>query len=110
MKTNDATRATAEGLPTLTRRLFLRNTAVAGAIAATAVPAVAEPSILTPRERLDAAIEELKAASEAIWPDVNDWTVNIGLTDRVPVLVAAYTPLGREMAEPFRKPNPEAVI
>jgi hypothetical protein len=77
----------------ITRRLFLRNSAVAGAAAATAaVPTVAEAKSISPRERLDAAIAELKAASEAIWPQIEDWTTHIDVTRAVPVMLVAFVP------------------
>lgn len=55
----------------ITRRLFLRNTAAAGAVGATiAAPAVAEPAQpLSPDERIEAAIEEIKAAMWEKWPN-----------------------------------------
>lgn len=77
----------------ITRRLFLRNTAAASAVgAAVAVPAVAEPAP-TPRERLDAAITELKAAAAEIWPTADDWTIHVdGVVPSVPLMIAAYDP------------------
>jgi hypothetical protein len=42
--TNDATRATAEAMPAISRRRFLLNTTMAGAAVAVAAPAKAEPS------------------------------------------------------------------
>lgn len=76
----------------LTRRLFFRNTAVASAIGVTVTAAPvarAEPQ-MTPRERLDAAIAELQAATLALWPDVDHWTIYVDVTEAVPVMVAAH--------------------
>ncbi|GAA2885565.1 hypothetical protein GGQ99_005069 [Aminobacter niigataensis] len=54
----------------ITRRLFLRQTAVAGVGATVGSTAVAEPiQPLTPDERIEAAIEEIKAAYWQKWPD-----------------------------------------
>lgn len=51
----------------MNRRQFLRTApVVAGAIA---VPAFAEPTPLTPDERIEAAIEEIKVAFREKWPD-----------------------------------------
>lgn len=60
---NTSVRAATEGLPSITRRVLLRNTAVAGvAGAGVAVPATAAPQKLTPAERTDAPLEEIKDA------------------------------------------------
>jgi hypothetical protein len=76
----------------LTRRLFLRHTAVAGAAVASSIPpASAEPE-LTPRERLDAAIVELKAAANAIWPNADDWIVKIEAASTIPLFINNYDP------------------
>lgn len=81
----------------ITRRLFLRNTAAASAVTATiAVPVAAEAAILSPRERLDAAITELKAAAEAIWPTADDWMIRIEASPSVPILISSYDPNWRE--------------
>lgn len=58
----------------ITRRLFLRNTAAAGAVAATVTtPAVAEAiAERSADERIEAAIAELQAALQEKHPD---WTV-----------------------------------
>ncbi|MBE0580825.1 hypothetical protein [Devosia sp.] len=69
------------GLPigAMSRRALLAGLGTATASAALAVPAIAaiQPGeagpILTPRERLDQAIAEFKAAYEAIYDDVDDW-------------------------------------
>lgn len=55
----------------ITRRLFLRHTAAAGAAGATiAAPAVADAAEpMTPDERISAAIEEIKIAFWEKWPD-----------------------------------------
>jgi hypothetical protein len=44
----------------------------------------------SPRERLDAAIAELKAAANAIWPAADDWMVKIDGTESVPLLITNY--------------------
>ncbi|MHA6645055.1 twin-arginine translocation signal domain-containing protein [Mesorhizobium sp. A623] len=49
--TNDATRATAEAMPTINRRRFLLHTATTGAALAVAVPATAAEPELSPREQ-----------------------------------------------------------
>jgi hypothetical protein len=55
----------------ITRRLFLRNTAVAS-VAGTAVVAPAAASLkLTPDERIEAALEEIKDAILEMRPDSN---------------------------------------
>lgn len=77
----------------ITRRLFLRNTAAAGAVgAAVAAPAIAAEPEMTPCERLDAAIAELKAAAKAIWPTADDWMIHVDASPSVPLMVAAYDP------------------
>ncbi|RJG46646.1 hypothetical protein [Mesorhizobium sp. DCY119] len=83
----------------LSRRLFLRNTAVAGAVLTTAVaPAVAAPVSLSPRERLLAALEEVKAAAQELWPDIEGWTEPAVPTDAegpyvaIPVMLIAHKP------------------
>ncbi len=54
----------------ITRRIFLRHTAAAGAAVAVTAPAVADPvQPPTPDERIAAAIEEIKAAFWQKWPD-----------------------------------------
>lgn len=60
MKPKDATRATAETVPEISRRRFLLNTTIAGAAVAIAVPvATAEPA-MTPRERAIWHMRELE--------------------------------------------------
>lgn len=84
----------------ITRRTFLRNTAVAGAVGATiAAPAVAAEPEMTPRQRLDAAIAELKAASTELWPTADDWTVRIKATPSVPLMIVAYDPEWKSRGE-----------
>jgi hypothetical protein len=60
----------------ITRRLFLQSTpaivTVAGAIVA---PAVAEAATVTPQERFDAALAELKDAAQALDPRFYDWKI-----------------------------------
>lgn len=66
----------------ITRRRALTSIAAIPAMGTAAiVPAMAEP-IITPRERLDAAIVELKAAAEALDPTIRHWTEGV-VTDDV---------------------------
>lgn len=87
----------------ITRRLFLRNTAVLplGAATLAAVAAKAEPATptleplvyaadrvnmwehppITPQERFDKAVLELKRAVQAIDPTVADWIVKFAAND-----------------------------
>ena len=52
--------------PEINRRRFLTHTAIAGAVAATvAAPVIVEVASASPRERLEAAIEELRSAMKA---------------------------------------------
>lgn len=52
--------------PEINRRRFLTHTAIAGAVAATvAAPVIVEAATVSPRERLEAAIEELRSAMRA---------------------------------------------
>lgn len=60
---------------------------VAGYIAGEAVNA------LSPQDRLDNAVAELRAAAQALWPEINDWRV-VTATTGCPVLIAAWTPAG----------------
>lgn len=54
----------------ITRRLFLRNGVVGGAVAATVTtPASVNAATASPRERLEAAIEELRSAMEVCASD-----------------------------------------
>lgn len=104
---NDIVSAAGEAMPAanINRRLFLRNTAAAGAVAATiAAPVVAEAATVSPRERLDAAIAELKAAAEQIWPDIEDWTANTVSDENAPyagcpLVIAAHKPSLPKYAE-----------
>lgn len=74
----------------ITRRLFLRSIPAAGAVVAT--PAIAEVGEVDPRERLDAAIAELKAAAKEIWPAADDWMVKLDASPSMPVFINAYDP------------------
>jgi hypothetical protein len=75
----------------ITRRLFLRNTAAGAAVAAAvAAPVIVEAMEADLRERLDAAIAELKAASNAIWPTADTWMVKIEASPSVPILITNY--------------------
>lgn len=78
---NTPVRAAADGLPTITRRSFLRTTAAAGAVAATAtVPAAetaaelqANPELLSLFRALDEAVAEKAAAKAAKEWLVDEW-------------------------------------
>jgi hypothetical protein len=60
MNTNDATRAIEEALPKVTRRRFLRDVAIAGAIATAAAEAAAAEPEMTPREQAIWHMRELE--------------------------------------------------
>lgn len=74
----------------LTRRAIL--TCVPAVGFAAIAPAAAMTVEPTPRERLDAAIAELKTAAEAIWPTANDWMIELDRSPSVPVFINAYDP------------------
>lgn len=59
----------------LTRRLFLRNTAIVGAVG-TSIAAPASETRLSPQARIDALAAELAEAMKAIYPDVNYYQVD----------------------------------
>ena len=67
----------------ITRRLFLRKSAAAGAAVAVAAPGaavVATPAImeavtLSPVEKFNAAVDALKAAAMEMDPTMREWTV-----------------------------------
>lgn len=64
----------------ITRRLFLRNSAAAGAVGATgAAPSVAEA--MTPHERMMRARHELVEATKAAYPEISDWRVMLDEPD-----------------------------
>lgn len=76
-----------------TRRLILKG-AAAGAVAGVAGVALVSPATaeLTPDARLQAAIEELKAAFHAAHPGlVETWTVKVHPDIGCPILVAGFT-------------------
>lgn len=75
MNTNDATRANAKALPEISRRRFLLNTTMAGAVVAVASPVAAAEPEMTPLERIAAAQAELIAAAKIAFPEVTDWRV-----------------------------------
>jgi len=83
----------------ITRRLFLRNTAAAGAVGATiAAPVAVEAAQpMTPRERFDAAVEQLKAAAKEIDPRIERWDCSIAEDDRLGcgVAILAYRRTGQ---------------
>lgn len=58
--TTDATRASTEALPEISRRRFLLNTTMAGAAVAVAAPVVAAEPEKTPRERAIWHLRELE--------------------------------------------------
>lgn len=64
------------------RRTFL------GGVAVSAFPVVA--ASLTPRERLDAAVAELKSAAAAAFPDIEHWRICIDEQKECPLLVASF--------------------
>jgi len=72
----------------ITRRLLLQR-GMAGAVAATGAATEAEPP---PRQRLEAAVVELKAAAACLWPTANDWIINLDGTPSVPLLITNYDP------------------
>lgn len=77
----------------LNRRSFLRAAPAAGAVFAVPALAIAEAKpVMTARERLDAAIAELKAASLEIWPGADDWTVKIDARPSIPLMIHSYDP------------------
>lgn len=68
---NTVVRAAAEGVPNLTRRLFLGRAAAAGATVAVIAPALAETAtLMTARERLHYHLEEFKKAAMEVNPRV----------------------------------------
>jgi hypothetical protein len=67
-----------------------------GAIAATAAPlpaVAARPPVQTPEARLQAAIEELKAAAAAAFPELDHWRICLDAQKECPLLVAAFKPI-----------------
>lgn len=67
--------------------------AVLGGLAATAAPLpalAAAPPVLSPEERLEAAIEELKAAADAALPGIGKWQIARGNAKTCPLLVVAF--------------------
>ncbi|QGJ73789.1 hypothetical protein [Sinorhizobium meliloti] len=73
----------------ITRRSILGGIATA----ATPLPAIAAITpVLSPEERLQAAIEELKEAASLAMPRVQRWQVCLDTArDGCPFIVAAYT-------------------
>lgn len=93
--------------PKPSRRGFFRiasSAAAAGYVTGQVIEAV------SPQERLDKAIAELKAAAEAVWPDIDDWNIKIGIGRSLPIVIAAFTPIGKSMSEPMYPPKPGAKI
>ena len=65
MKTNDATRATAQALSAISRRRFLLTTTMAGAAVAVAVPMAAAEPTMTLREEVIWHIRELERLTKS---------------------------------------------
>jgi hypothetical protein len=79
----------------ISRRLFLRNTATAGAAVAVAAPAVAsEPASLTADERIAAAIEEIVAAMREKYPGARFWVSDTDNVETGTVIVLAAESAG----------------
>lgn len=74
----------------LNRRSFLRAAPAAGVALTVPAVAMAEKPVMTARERLDAAIAELKAAASEIWPTADDWEVLIEGRPSIPLLLSVY--------------------
>jgi hypothetical protein len=89
----------------ISRRTFIR-----GAAGAAAVPVPAAAEALSPRNRLDLAIADLQAAAEEAFPGVCDWMIRVNPAKPMPVLIYAYTPVGKEMSEPMYPAKPGATI
>ena len=83
----------------ITRRLFLRNTAAAGAVGAVvAVPAVAEAKAeLSAKERFDHHLAEFKKAAEELDPRIGSWNVYHSQDEDLncPIVVSAHRVTGR---------------
>lgn len=83
----------------ITRRLFLRNTASAGAVAATiAAPAIADAAVEMPaKERFDHHLAELKKAAEDLDPRIGSWLVKHSPGDDLGcgLLISAFRVTGR---------------
>ncbi|MCG7508528.1 twin-arginine translocation signal domain-containing protein [Mesorhizobium retamae] len=78
----------------ITRRLFLRNSAVVG-VATVTTPSVAAEPAQSARDRLELAIAALKAAADELWPNADDWMVKIEATPAIPLLISNYDPLAK---------------
>ncbi|WP_343314894.1 twin-arginine translocation signal domain-containing protein [Brucella sp. BE17] len=74
----------------LNRRSFLRAAPAAGVALTVPAVAIAEKPVMTARERLDAAIAELKAAAAEIWPTADDWEVLVDGRPSIPLLLSVY--------------------
>jgi len=71
--------------------------------------ALASAPTMTAQERLDLAVAELKAAAEAIYPEANDWKTVIG-SEGCPVLIAAWTSIGKSASESMYPAKPGSLI
>lgn len=76
----------------MNRRDLLKGLPIA--IAATSMPALASVPINSPRQRLDAAIAELKAAATEVYPDIQNWTVGEDGAKECPLLIAGLAKRG----------------
>lgn len=83
----------------ITRRLFL-NTAAASAVAATSIPSAAAVADASSRQRLQAAIAEVKAIALEIWPDINQWTDIVFSDDDGPYTQCPLMLVGHKPALP----------
>lgn len=83
----------------ITRRLFLRHSAAAGAVGATiAIPAVAEAKAeLSAKERFDHHLAEFRKAAEELDPRIGSWNVYRSQNEDLncPIVVSAHRVTGR---------------
>lgn len=89
---------------TITRRLFLRNTAASAAVAATvAAPAIAEAATVSPLERFNSAVDALKAAAMELDPTIKQWDVGYAADPRLScrVRITAYNWRGDDDSGPL---------
>ncbi|TCN30148.1 hypothetical protein [Sinorhizobium americanum] len=79
----------------ISRRIMLGGfAATAGAVVASAIPlpapaAIVEP-VMTPEERLQAAIEEVKAAASAMAPEISRWDCIWNPDGKCKLILASY--------------------
>lgn len=81
------------------RRDILKGLPFVGAAAVT--PALATAAPISPRERLDIAIEELKAAAKEAYPQIETWVVGDGNTHNCPLVISGLAQLN---------PHPEPLL